>query len=292
MTRSTAVVKTLIISVIITAISLLSGSLNWVNQFILVGLGFFIGGLLFDKRNGDSIALYCSIIILPFILIYDILVFSEGLIDVYPIALIPVISFGFGIILKTRKILRKRKIFLGLFYGTLIVFTGLFAMPNWFAYVFDRNTMPVNTTFSHVSFTAESKDTIQLSELEHKIIVLDFWTTSCRVCYKKFPDLDNLYNYFADDERVGIYAVNLILKNQDLKDVRENIYSKRYSFPNLFTSQNQAAEIGKAFNFNAVPTLVIIKNNRILYKGGLNISGYILVNNAISIINEGLEESK
>ncbi len=133
---------------------------------------------------------------------------------------------------------------------------------------------------------------MSLLQLPHEIVILDFWTTSCGICFKKFPELQELYDKYKPDDRVGIYAVNLLLKNQELEFVKENKHLMKYTFPQLYTSFEYSKNIQKHFDFNKVPTVVIIDDGRLIYRGQLNIKDYILVNNTIDFIENALNNEK
>ena len=286
---------TFIISAIITIASIYSGALNWNNQFLITGLSFLAGGLLYNKNRNIKLAVYSAIILLPFLLIYDgftlyqELTTSDRLTHIYPIALIPVIAFGSGILINIGRIKISGKIVITLFVVGLIVAGGYIGMPNWLSYVFNKNSLPVQNDFSGVSFLDASNDTIFLSDINNPVIVLDFWSTNCGICYKKFPEFEKLHQRFINDERVSVYAVNILLKNQDITVPRKNKQLKKYSFPKLYTTYDQSLAVQKAFNFHAVPTLVILKNKQLIYKGGLILDDRVFVNNTNKIINKALE---
>ena len=283
--------RVLIYSFLITTVSLLSGTLGWNYQFVLVGTSFFIGGLLYSRKYDLNPVRFSLIILLPFLGIYDGLVFYDQLMHVYPIAIIPVVTYLAGLFLNLFSTGFK-KILLSTVIIVTIGIVGYAGMSNWLSYVFNKNQVTVENENAEILFYNANNETLSLLQLPHEIVILDFWTTSCGICFKKFPELQELYDKYKPDDRVGIYAVNLLLKNQELEFVKENKHLMKYTFPQLYTSFEYSKNIQKHFDFNKVPTVVIIDDGRLIYRGQLNIKDYILVNNTIDFIENALNNEK
>lgn len=82
-------------------------------------------------------------------------------------------------------------------------------------------------------FTLETitGETITLSQLRGKKVLLNFWATWCPPCKEEMPDLQNYYERYAKEENVEIIAVNLTFKQNSIEDVR--LFAKSYdlTFP-------------------------------------------------------------
>lgn len=82
-------------------------------------------------------------------------------------------------------------------------------------------------------FTLETitGETITLSQLKGKKVLLNFWATWCPPCKEEMPDLQNYYERYAKEENVEIIAVNLTFKQNSIEDVR--LFAKSYdlTFP-------------------------------------------------------------
>ncbi|GHN02084.1 hypothetical protein WSM22_35730 [Cytophagales bacterium WSM2-2] len=103
------------------------------------------------------------------------------------------------------------------------------------------------------------------ADFKNKTLVVDFWTTSCGVCFTKFPKLEKLYSKLKDRKDIVIVAVNIPLKGDTNEKAIEMIRKRGYSFEILFAEQKATNE---GFEFNAYPTSFIIKDGKMItYKG-------------------------
>ncbi|HAQ37328.1 MAG TPA: TlpA disulfide reductase family protein [Saprospiraceae bacterium] len=102
-------------------------------------------------------------------------------------------------------------------------------------------------------------DTITLESLKGKILVLDAWNTSCGVCFKKFPDFDEVYNEFKSNDELVILAVNTPNRRDKEGAAKRIIESKGYDFENLYFTADSTA---KALNIYEYPQLVYINRDQ------------------------------
>ncbi len=103
---------------------------------------------------------------------------------------------------------------------------------------------------------------VALSELESKIVLLDFWSTSCGPCISLMPDLEALYQECRKDglEVISIATDDDAAKVQAfLKDPKKAKY--RTSYAKLHDKDHLIEE---AYVVTALPTLVLIQNGQII----------------------------
>ncbi|MCB2207298.1 MAG: TlpA family protein disulfide reductase [Bacteroidetes bacterium] len=282
----------IVIIVVISGLSILAGALNWINQFIIVGTLFFIGGLVYNKRFGLKRSVYGFLVLLPFIIIYGGVVVSSNAIHVYPIAFLPLITCPIGLLINSKFGVNAsvRKYTYSALFVIFLAILGYLGMPNWLAYVFskpgEQETVQISAVHN-LKLRNEHDSTFYLGDLKGKIVVLDFWSTSCAICLKQFPEFDKLYNYYKFSSEVEFYAVNLSHKGQTSDEIKKVITNYNYSFPTLFTSNEEAKQIKSIFQFNAVPTLIIMgKDGRVEYKGELITADHVIVNNTYRKLNK------
>jgi thiol-disulfide isomerase/thioredoxin len=99
---------------------------------------------------------------------------------------------------------------------------------------------------------------------KNKIVVLDFWNTSCGACFQKFPLLQELSNNYIKSN-VEIYAVNVPLKRDTANQSFQVLEEWNFTFKNL----NANESITEAMNVEYFPTTFIVVNGIITFKGDL-----------------------
>ncbi len=97
---------------------------------------------------------------------------------------------------------------------------------------------------------------------KHKYTVMDFWHTSCYVCFEKFPAFEKLYEQYKDHPELQFYAVNKPLRS-DTFDIFKR--TEKYTFPSVKGSEN----IAEVFDVRIYPTVVIVRDDQILHSGSV-----------------------
>lgn len=113
----------------------------------------------------------------------------------------------------------------------------------------------------------EQKNLLTDNNFQNKIVLLDFWTTTCGVCFKKFPQVQAIYDKYKNDPSVLILAVNSPIEedkpNQAFNDIRE----EGHSFPVGVAKEEDLAE---KWGIKGYPTTFVINpNGQIVYKGDI-----------------------
>lgn len=113
----------------------------------------------------------------------------------------------------------------------------------------------------------EQKKILTDEDFNKKIVLLDFWTTTCGLCFKKFPQVQSVYEKYKNDSSTMILAVNSPIEedkpNQAFNDIRE----EGYSFQTVIAKDEDLAE---KFGVKGYPTTFVINQNKqIVYKGDI-----------------------
>jgi thiol-disulfide isomerase/thioredoxin len=104
-------------------------------------------------------------------------------------------------------------------------------------------------------------------DLSNKLVIFDFWTTSCGVCFKKFPLVQEKFDKYKNTPDIEFYSVNIPWKRDSIGKA-EKIFSKySYTFPRLNANSDSLAKI---FKILVYPTVIIIRNGEeIIYRGNI-----------------------
>lgn len=175
--------------------------------------------------------------------------------------------------------------------GIIVLLISLFGsylvFPNYFQFyqAYINKEAKINQAFLNIEFTDRNKEKIIFDA--NKIVVLDFWTTSCGICFKEFPLYNNLTLQYKDDDRIEFYSVNVPLKRDVFEKSVEMIEKYNYSFTNIYAVSE--TEIADKLNIYAFPNIVIIKNNTIVYQGHPSYDKIVIVDNFGRIISNLLK---
>ncbi len=254
------------------------GNHKWIISLTLPSV-FILSYVLFRKNELKKHLKLSLIMILPIFLLFLIASFySEFSIILIYLVFIPVSTF-FGWLFS-----KQKSLWIPIFSFILFPLVGHVIFPNFL--VLQNNIgARTNKEFMKLSLINKDQETVELDK--SKIIVLDFWTTSCGVCFKKFPDLEKYYLEYKDNPNVEFYSINVPLERDKFNKVIKLVENLNYKFPTLYaTSINEVENIG----IYSYPHLIILKNGKLRYDGRLETDKYIFVNHLKSEINNLLTE--
>ncbi|MCW5959993.1 MAG: redoxin family protein [Pyrinomonadaceae bacterium] len=113
----------------------------------------------------------------------------------------------------------------------------------------------------------EQKNFITEKNFQNKIVLLDFWTTTCGICFEKFPQVQTVFDRYKNDSSVMILAVNSPIEEDKSNQAFEMIKEEGHSFPVIITKD---ADLAEKFGVKGYPTTFVInQNGQIVYKGDI-----------------------
>lgn len=100
-------------------------------------------------------------------------------------------------------------------------------------------------------------NTVRLSDMFGKPVVINFWATWCPPCKRELPDFDRLCREYGD--RVVFMMVNLTDGRRDTVDETKKFVSEKgYTFPVYFDTGLSGA---KAYSVSSIPQTTFIDAN-------------------------------
>jgi len=180
---------------------------------------------------------------------------------------------------------RYKKKYIAILSLILFAFIAFVAFPNYFIY-YHNHKAERSVVFNKITLLNTKNEKVLLDN--DKIIVLDFWTTNCGICFEKFPDLEKTYIKYKNNERVKIISVNVPIRNDKFGNTIKILDSIGYTFPKLYAKSFK--EVENNLKFNTFPHLMILKNNIIRYDGYLVTSDESKLYNIDDEINRLLNE--
>lgn len=169
------------------------------------------------------------------------------------------LSFLLGYYLK-----KKHKLLKLLFIVFLIIFPQ-YAFNNLWSITHNYKARQI-TDLPKMEVLSENEELLRLDSVKNKIIVLDYWTTNCGVCFKGFPKYQEIYSLYKDNPNVELYALNIPIKRDTIGQAKKMISKYNYKFPVLYATSDS---LSKAMGINKYPHLVIIKDGKIRFNGAI-----------------------
>jgi thiol-disulfide isomerase/thioredoxin len=127
-----------------------------------------------------------------------------------------------------------------------------------------RNEGDTSYTSPEFKFVTLAGESVASQDLKRKVVVLDFWNSTCNPCKKSMPQMEKFYQNYKSDPRVAVYLVNsgweTIDKAKDFADTKRSGFlffssGKKYDLPFAY---DEGSATMKAFEFNSNPATIII----------------------------------
>jgi thiol-disulfide isomerase/thioredoxin len=233
------------------------GDHSWM-LFLTLTTCFFISLYFFKNYTNNDAFKSILILIAPILIIFltTLTIYGQYSRTILYIIFIPISSFLAYVLFKLKK---NIIILLSL---CLFWVVGFVLFQNVLILVENKNA-ETNLRFPQVNFINENKSQVKLDK--NKIIILDFWSTSCGICFTKFPDLESTYLKYKKNPNVIIYTVNVPLRKDNFNKTTKILNNLGYTFPKIYATS--AKQIEDSLKINSFPHLIILKNGRIRYNG-------------------------
>lgn len=250
--------------------------INLLHRYIITFLINFLVSLWF-YLNVDKSVKYFLIFFLPALFSSFVSFHSTYLGNSYilPLGIVDILSMLAAY--KTSFIEHRRRVYKIL---SFFIILSSYAYGSWL-YGWNEDIFNSNA-YNEIKIETTNKTPIDLKEKKGKVLVLDLWSSSCGVCFKKFPEFEKQYLKYKNDDKVEFYSLNLPLKGDEEIDIEK--FTKQYSFPNLYA---KSINSWQHLNVSGVPLLVILdKKGKVRFKGDMNTNKYFPYNNLNRLIEK------
>ena len=117
-----------------------------------------------------------------------------------------------------------------------------------------------------IKILSENKDTINLNNIG-TTYVLDCWFIGCAPCVRAFPKFENLYQKYTSKKDYVFYSINYP-NESDTNSMALNMVRKLgYTFPLAY----EIKSANPLLDVNTFPTILVIRNDSILYRGKIEL---------------------
>lgn len=130
------------------------------------------------------------------------------------------------------------------------------------SYYNEIHSLQIGDKAPSFSTTLISGESIDLSEFRGKVILLEFWSTSCGPCIQELPNLKNLSASFKDRNDFVMIGISL---DTDIKKVKSFVSEHNLDWYQIF--DDGYGEISQLYNSVYIPrTYLIDRNGNIAHK--------------------------
>lgn len=118
-------------------------------------------------------------------------------------------------------------------------------------------------TAPNFTVTDQNGNTVQLSDLLGKPIILNFWATWCGPCKSEMPAFDSMYREYGD--QINFVMINLTDGSRDtVEKATQYIEENGYTFPVYFDTEQDAAN---AYGVYSIPATALLDEHGTLLTG-------------------------
>ena len=111
-----------------------------------------------------------------------------------------------------------------------------------------------------LSFTALDGRKVSLADLKGKVVLIDFWSTTCLPCLREMPELKKLYGKYKS-QGLEIVGINL---DSNQKVLQRFIQKEEISWPQYFDPAGPTNRLAQEFGIRAIPVVWLVDRHGLL----------------------------
>jgi len=111
-----------------------------------------------------------------------------------------------------------------------------------------------------LKFTALDGRDVNLAALKGKVVMIDFWSTTCVPCVREMPDLKKLYSKYKAQ---GFEVIGVTL-DEDKGILQRFIQKEQIPWPHYYDAQGSTNPLAQEFAIRSIPVVWLIDRQGIL----------------------------
>jgi thiol-disulfide isomerase/thioredoxin len=111
-----------------------------------------------------------------------------------------------------------------------------------------------------LKFTALDGRSVDLTFLKGKVVLIDFWSTTCVPCVREMPDLKALYSKYRTQ---GFEVIGVTL-DENKEVLQRFIQKEQLPWPQYFDAKGSQNPIAQEFNIRSIPVVWLVDRQGVL----------------------------
>lgn len=127
-----------------------------------------------------------------------------------------------------------------------------------------------SVTAPELSLTNNLGETVTLSELKGKVVMINFWASWCHYCRQEFPAIQKFYDQHKNEEDFYFLSINATTARDSKEAADEMMKSMGLTMPYAY---DEAGEAIKRYQIGSFPTTFVVNKDGEIVNGQLGAVG-------------------
>ncbi|TDG34961.1 TlpA family protein disulfide reductase [Pedobacter changchengzhani] len=139
-----------------------------------------------------------------------------------------------------------------------------------------------------IALPTPNGDTITLSSLKGKLVLIDFWATWCAPCVKEQPELKALYVKHANQVKAGKFEILGVSLDKNKENWEKSIEHLKIDWPQVSDLKFWKSQVAKDYAIEDLPFNVLVNEDGLIV--AINLHEKKLVNFIDDYLNAKIKQ--
>ncbi len=243
---------------VIVAVMYETLNMKMAHVVLSTGVFLFIAAFFVGRRDEEGLHLRAILLGGPYFLLAFALVFIQLASIFYVLPLVALISVYLGFYAKAQAGGIVRVLPFVVVWGVLTAAGFYVTRPEFQKQELSAELLENAPAFSLQTLEGEP---ISSEDFTGKVTLLDFWATWCGPCRVQFPELQQIYEKYADRSDFAFLAVNTSWSDDTIEKAKRFLAQNPYTFP---VAYDDGGGVTQSMDIAGLPhTILIDKNGKI-----------------------------